>query len=244
MGSKLLPIFYIISMVISPSKGRKFVIPDIHGCYKTFVKLLERVKLKKEDQLFLLGDYIDRGPNSTGVIDLIIDLIAQGYEVYPLRGNHEQNFLSAMKQYNYIMRMFYARRLNCIDLLDRSHEIKPNYKKFMEHLPHYFELENYYLVHGGFDCTKKPFSNTKAMLTIRNMTYCSNIFKGKSIVFGHNPHRLDVIENAIDTNSKLIPLDNGCVYTKTKAIDNLEKMGNLLALNLDKRSLIIQPNID
>lgn len=220
------------------------MISDIHGCYKTFMKLLERLKLKKEDQLFLLGDYIDRGPDSGGVIDLIIDLIAQGYQVYPLRGNHEQNFLEAIKQYSYLMRMSYARRLNCMDLLDSKYTIKTRYKKFIEHLPHYFELDNYYLVHGGFDCSQKPFSNTKAMLTIRNMTYCSNVFKGKTIVFGHNPHKLDVIENAIGTNSKLIPLDNGCVYAYNKVIDDIENMGNLLAINLGKRSLLVQPNID
>ena len=208
------------------------------------MKVLERIKLKKEDQLFLLGDYIDRGPDSAGVIDLIIDMIAQGYHVFPIRGNHEQNFLSAIAQYNYIMRMFYARRLNCIDLLDNMHNIKPRYKKFMEHLPHYFELENYYIVHGGFDTTNKPFTNTKAMLTIRNMTYNSTIFKGKAIIFGHNPHKLDVIENAIDSHSRLIPLDNGCVYDYTKAIADMEKMGNLLAFNLEKRSLLVQPNID
>ena len=42
----------------------KYAISDIHGCLKSFQALLEKIDLKKEDELFLLGDYIDRGPDS------------------------------------------------------------------------------------------------------------------------------------------------------------------------------------
>ena len=51
--------------------GRRLVITDIHGCAKTFKKLLDKVGLNENDQLFLLGDYINRGP-SKQVIDKII----------------------------------------------------------------------------------------------------------------------------------------------------------------------------
>ncbi len=44
--------------------GNEYVIPDIHGCLLTFKALLKNIKLKKDDRLFLLGDYIDRGPDS------------------------------------------------------------------------------------------------------------------------------------------------------------------------------------
>ncbi|MFT6129303.1 MAG: serine/threonine protein phosphatase 1 [Neolewinella sp.] len=49
----------------------RYTISDIHGCLKTFRALLDELKLDRNDELFLLGDYIDRGPDSQGVIDLI-----------------------------------------------------------------------------------------------------------------------------------------------------------------------------
>ena len=55
--------------------ARKLAIGDIHGCNKTFKMLLiEVLKIKKQDQLILLGDYIDRGPDSLGVIQTILKL--------------------------------------------------------------------------------------------------------------------------------------------------------------------------
>lgn len=50
-------------------KNRSIAIADIHGCYRTFLRLLEQIGLGRQDNLYLLGDYIDRGPDSKGVID-------------------------------------------------------------------------------------------------------------------------------------------------------------------------------
>ena len=73
---------------------RRFAISDIHGCRATFEKMLTEVlQLQKEDTLYLLGDYIDRGPDSRGVIDHIWALQKEGYQVHCLRGNHEQMLL-------------------------------------------------------------------------------------------------------------------------------------------------------
>ena len=62
--------------------GRRFVIPDIHGCYKSFKSLLDKIRLTKTDHLFLLGDYINRGPCSQLVLDLILDLLDSGYQIF------------------------------------------------------------------------------------------------------------------------------------------------------------------
>lgn len=76
---------------------RTFAIGDIHGCSKTFEKLLfHKIKLQKTDQIFCIGDYIDRGENSKAVIDLILQLRQDGYNVSTLRGNHEQMMLDCL----------------------------------------------------------------------------------------------------------------------------------------------------
>jgi len=69
---------------------KKWVIPDIHGCAKTLSTLIEnQIKPHKNDHLIFLGDYIDRGPDSKGVIDYIMNLERNEYNVTALLGNHE-----------------------------------------------------------------------------------------------------------------------------------------------------------
>jgi fructose-1,6-bisphosphatase len=57
---------------------RQFAISDIHGHLKTFQALLKRIDFTVHDELYLLGDFIDRGPDSKGVIDHIEELRATG----------------------------------------------------------------------------------------------------------------------------------------------------------------------
>ncbi|MEL6721291.1 MAG: metallophosphoesterase, partial [Bacteroidota bacterium] len=52
----------------------KYAISDIHGCSKSFQALLEKINFSPKDELYLLGDYIDRGPDSKGVIDHVLSL--------------------------------------------------------------------------------------------------------------------------------------------------------------------------
>ena len=58
---------------------RTWVIPDVHGCLLTLRMLVEDlIGLRKDDSLIFLGDVIDRGPSSKGVIDYIIKLKEDG----------------------------------------------------------------------------------------------------------------------------------------------------------------------
>ena len=75
---------------------------DIHGCAnqlaKVFVAIddhLSRVRPKRPIQVFL-GDYIDRGPASSQVIDMLIDR-AQRHETIFLKGNHEAMLLELLR---------------------------------------------------------------------------------------------------------------------------------------------------
>ena len=63
---------------------------------KTLQALLHQISFSKKDELYLLGDYIDRGPDSKGVIDYIWELQDLGYKIHCLRGNHEQMMLEAL----------------------------------------------------------------------------------------------------------------------------------------------------
>tara|TARA_R110002072_G_scaffold100891_7_gene222404 strand:+ start:912 stop:1172 length:261 start_codon:yes stop_codon:yes gene_type:complete len=68
----------------------KYVIADIHGCYFTLRELLNKIGLSNDDEIYFLGDYIDRGPNSNKVINYLIDLKERGYNLHTIKGNHEE----------------------------------------------------------------------------------------------------------------------------------------------------------
>jgi serine/threonine protein phosphatase 1 len=73
---------------------RTLAIGDIHGCARALDALLAAVKPMPDDILVTLGDYVDRGPDSRGVLDRLISLQATG-RLIPLRGNHDLMMLHA-----------------------------------------------------------------------------------------------------------------------------------------------------
>ena len=62
-----------------------YVMSDLHGQYNAFIKMLELIKFADEDELYILGDIIDRGPNPLEIYDFIKDKP----NIHMLMGNHE-----------------------------------------------------------------------------------------------------------------------------------------------------------
>ncbi len=73
---------------------RVLAIGDIHGCLNAFRALLAAVAPAADDLIVTLGDYVDRGPDTRGVLDQLIALRGTG-QLIPLRGNHEVMMLDA-----------------------------------------------------------------------------------------------------------------------------------------------------
>jgi serine/threonine protein phosphatase 1 len=225
---------------------RTLVISDIHGCLKTFKQLLtEIVQYTKEDTLYLLGDYIDRGPDSKGVIDYILYLKKEGYSIFTLRGNHEQLLLEAYG--NFPLSDSTWRRNGGEDTL-RSFNIRgpqkltEEYISFFSSLGYYAELDHFILVHAGLNFEmKNPFEDLESMLWIRRYEVDPVKINNKIIVQGHTPTPLESIRTSILNADKThrIFLDNGCVYGTEK-----EGFGNLCCLNLLNRELLYCPKID
>jgi serine/threonine protein phosphatase 1 len=75
---------------------RTFAIGDIHGCQTALARLLAEIAAGKEDLLIFLGDYIDRGPASRAVIELLIQQSERSPCVF-VRGNHEVMILEGRR---------------------------------------------------------------------------------------------------------------------------------------------------
>lgn len=233
--------------ILEKPKGRRFVISDIHGCAKTLKALVEdKIQLTKEDWLFFLGDYIDKGPDSSGVIDYILSLQEKEFQIFTLMGNHEFNILETSEEYNpHMFRVFVERMNKCRGILDEEAKIKPQYLAFFQSLTYHFELEDFHLVHAGFDFRKeKPFEDYMAMLHIRRYPDNEAVLEGRKIVHGHQPTHLIDIQKSIEANASIIPLDNGCVYNRPRKGLDYTQLGHLCCLNLDSLELTLQKNIE
>ncbi len=75
---------------------RTIAIGDIHGCWKALQGILDAIQPQSDDRLIFLGDYVDRGPDSKGVIESLLDLREQCQTVF-LLGNHEIMFRCALR---------------------------------------------------------------------------------------------------------------------------------------------------
>ena len=74
---------------------RRFVIGDVHGCFNTLTNLLFNIlNININDEIYFLGDYIDRGPRSKEVLDLLLSLLEKEYHIFPISGNHETLMLN------------------------------------------------------------------------------------------------------------------------------------------------------
>ena len=74
---------------------RGFAVGDIHGCDRAFDVLVEQMSLGSNDFVVVLGDAIDRGPNSRGVVEKLIE-VDQACQLIYVMGNHEEMLLNAL----------------------------------------------------------------------------------------------------------------------------------------------------
>lgn len=219
---------------------RKFAITDIHGACKTFKQLLKDIQFSTEDELYLLGDYIDRGPDSKGVIDHIWHLQDKGYSVFCLRGNHEQMLLDELAKPNY----YYNGEPNVLASfgVENNALIPKEYKNWLSSLEYYFEVDEYILVHAGlnFDMPN-PLEAHHSMIWIRQWEedIDKNWMDGRIIIHGHTPAKKNVIEDRLLLLEQLssMSIDNGCVFPYAG-------LGRLCAFELGNRALFFRDFMD
>lgn len=219
----------------------RIAISDIHGCSHTFHALLDRLSLSKNDRLYLIGDYIDRGPGSKEVVDTIMAMQKAGYHLRLLRGNHEDMLLEGLTddQVHYTWTALNGGNETLQNFsINHAREFPKKYLEFFKQLEWYIELEDYILVHAGFDFSgPDPFSNYSEMVWIREFQVDKEQTGNRKIIHGHTPVPFHEIHKAVRSGNNSINIDNGCVYP-------YEGLSGLVALNLDNLELIRQPNID
>jgi serine/threonine protein phosphatase 1 len=222
--------------------SKKYVITDIHGCANTFRHLVEeKLDLNKEDKLYLLGDYINKGPRSKEVLDYIMYLRESKFQVYTLRGNHDQLLLDALDQKAEVDFLLRGGQITLKSFgVENVADVPEKYVDFIRGLDYYLLLEKWILVHAGFDFHKMdPFSDKEAMLNLRGMDIDDAVTKGRKIIHGHVPTPVEEIKMQLkDPERKEFTVDAGCVY------DHRPGMYHMVALELESWTLFSQQNIE
>ena len=231
--------------------GRRIVIGDIHGCYNTLKNLIEsQIIITSDDQVFFVGDLIDRGPRSREVLDYLMQLKLQQYHINCVRGNHEEMLLKTLDADSSLQDWFMNGAEETLKsfaiqnvLLNRRENLKlipEPYITFMQTFPYYYDLEDHIIVHAGLNFNSKDIlEDTHSMIWSRTMEYEAGIIKNKTIIHGHTPITIDRIMKIVPYQSnKTLNIDSGCVYK------NYPGLGVLTAIDLDNRHLYLQNNID
>jgi serine/threonine protein phosphatase 1 len=213
--------------------GRTFAIGDIHGDLTALSTLFERLPaLTADDTLVFLGDYIDRGPESAGVVELVRALPDRvPARVVALRGNHEDAWLQVIDRGwpEFVMprtngcleslRSFTGGAQPGDDELPTRDELEAmmagsffprDVVKWMRALPFFYEDDHAIYVHAGIKRMAGRFphpsevSPERALLWLRDRDFFEN-YRGKLVVFGHTTTR--TLPNELSTHTPEDPTD-------------------------------------
>lgn len=231
----------------------RYAISDIHGNCATFKRALDQLQLSPSDELYILGDYVDRGPDTRGVINTIIDLQQKGYRVNCIKGNHEvymHNALVAKKDdENHLRHWWRAGGEETIAsyLLEPDgqdlHQDLSDHLTWIASLAWYIDLGDFLLVHGGLNFkAADPLADKESLVQIRRWYNDINHewLGDRWILHGHTPTPKWTIEGQLYPNIHPYPaynIDAGCFHWKTG-------LGHLCILNMDQRTFDFIPNLD
>lgn len=214
-------------------KGRILAISDIHGCYNEFKELLNLVSYdSKNDQLILLGDYMDRGRNSKEVIYFVKELVEKD-GVIALKGNHDKMFCDWLddpigQRERYFRNGAFETIQSFIGEIDIDHIDDEACKKwakeiieshdelvsFVKNLPYFFETDDYIFVHAGVNPEHEDWKMTSEheLVWIRDPFLNVDHSYSQTFIHGHTPSIYLHEKADIFYGNKKIGIDGGCVY--------------------------------
>lgn len=218
---------------IIPAGTRVYAIGDIHGCLGLLLQLLEVIRTHDgllppvaTRQLVFLGDYVDRGPASRGVIDRLLTGLPEGFDGVFLKGNHEAMMIDSLDDSDCAYHWFmnggrntvesYGIRCQTVDGVYDYPLLMRRLRATIEGGPHEAFLRDlrinhrvgdYYFVHAGIHPDRTlDQQREEDQLWIRDrFLYAPDDF-GAIVVHGHTP----VYEAEIEHNR--IGIDTGAVY--------------------------------
>lgn len=191
--------------------ARTIALGDIHGCSAALATVIEAVDPQSDDTIIALGDYIDRGPDSRGVVEQLLAL-GQRCQLIPLLGNHE-SLLLAVRQADQQEEAFDFWMTGCggdatlESYGGRLERIPPAHWSFFASLRRYHETDAHLFVHANY-LPHVPLADQPDEVLL-----WSHLFKtppphvsGKTAIVGHTPQPTGRILDA----GHLVCIDTWC----------------------------------
>lgn len=208
----------------------RWAISDIHGCKKTLEVLIGKVRQKdKSAKFYFLGDYIDRGPDSKGVLDIVMDEAEVA-----LVGNHELMCVDAHKNPTWHSEALWFANGGRECVSSFGCEVIPDeYIEWMMQLPRVHKTDVAYLVHAGlYPGVDIDNQAEDCVVWVREEFIDSDYEWDKPVIHGHTPSYTIQYDG-----KRRVGIDTGCVYRS-------HGYGHLTALNIDKMTHLTVENID
>jgi serine/threonine protein phosphatase 1 len=191
-----------------------FAIGDVHGCADELEELLGMLPLDDNSTVVMLGDYIDRGPYSRRVLEILMEAKTK-HRMVTLSGNHEEmlrEFLDGSNPQRVARFILNGGSSTLADFANDQGEwvIPKGHVTFLEELQLWYETDEHFFVHAGVpDMALKeldPVRDRDEVLWIRR-AFIGNPRKWeKRIVHGHTP------VNAVEVSASRINVDTACAY--------------------------------
>ena len=188
---------------------RTISVGDIHGCSTALAALIAAIDPRAEDTVVMLGDYVDRGIDSRGVLDLLIELQSRCHLVTIL-GNHDEMLLAARRDRVSFRRWIEfgggTTTLDSFGDCGRMSLIPAAHFSFLERCVPHYEIETHFFVHASYK-SDLPLNQHDGH-TLRWRSLLEGVpaphRNGKVAVVGHTP-QAEVLDLG-----HLLCIDTGC----------------------------------
>ena len=191
--------------------GRIIAIGDIHGHAKALAALIRLIKLQPEDTLVTLGDYVDRGPDSKGVLDQLLELDGQ-CNLIPLMGNHEEMMLGAnggQDDFGFWMQFGGDAALDSYGPGRTMNLVPWEHRAFLKRLRLHYESDRHSFLHANY-FPNRPFPEQDTQTVLWRPLDGNDLpgrhYSGKTAIVGHTPQR----DGEILDLDHLVCIDTGC----------------------------------
>jgi serine/threonine protein phosphatase 1 len=190
-----------------------FAIGDIHGCLDKLTALLGRCRhyaQGRPSRFVFVGDYIDRGPDSRGVVEALITLQAEQPGTVCLRGNHEAIMLDALSTGDLLLWLVNGAGETLASYgIEHPNALPRRHVDWIANLPLWFDDGRRFFVHAGID-PNVPLDrqSERDLLWIREPFLVSARDYGRLIVHGHTPLRSGMPE----LRPNRLNIDTAAVY--------------------------------
>lgn len=190
--------------------ARTIAIGDIHGCCTALETLLAALDLSAGDTVVMLGDAIDRGPNSQGVLDSLLAL-RETCQLVPILGNHEQMLLEAIDGQIPLQDWLMHGGAETLDSYGKDAAlgaVPQQHIEFLRTWVDYYETPLHFFVHGNYlprkHLSKQPWDRLR-WASLREITPAAHR-SGKTAILGHTSDKQGEIQNL----GHLICIDTYC----------------------------------